>query len=118
MRFFIMSLVLVIFSQAHATPEVLQGKTASNGKCAVRVDLEKDLVSFTGDNVSFGFFVTKKAMDEALKKGQKYLIITGEDGPVRARMTLDFSETGAIESAQYSQKTFIRSQRVKCSDLK
>jgi enhancing lycopene biosynthesis protein 2 len=111
-------LVLASAHQSLAAAEVLEGKTAEGAKCSVRMDLEKDLVSFAGDGVAFGFFVTSTAMNDALKKGGKMVTITGDDGPVKARVTLNFSETGALESANFSQKTFIKSKRVKCSDLK
>jgi hypothetical protein len=112
------ALVLISASQSFAAAEVLEGKTALNAKCSVRIDLDKELVSFAGDAVAFGFFVKPNTISEAVKKGDKLLTIVGNDGPVKARLTLELSSNGTIESASYSQRTFIRSQRVKCTELK
>jgi hypothetical protein len=119
MKKLLVGLLLAGFgSQALATAEVLEGKTDMNAKCSLRIDLDKDLVSFAGDAVAFGFFVSAQEFNTAIKKGDKLVTFVGNDGPVKARLSLILSEKGTIESANYSQRTFIRSQRVKCNELK
>lgn len=109
-------LVAMTFSAALAG-EVLEGKSALNAKCSVRMELDKDLIAFAGDGVAFGFMVEAKTIEDALKKGQKLVTVTGVDGPISARLSLNFSDKGILESANYSQKTFRLSKRVKCTEL-
>ena len=111
-----LTLVLGVSSTAFAV-EILEGKTASNGKCSIRMELDKDLIGFAGDGVAFGFLVKENVISDALKKGQRMVTVTGSDGAVSARLTLNFSETGTVESANFSQRTFLLSKRVKCTDL-
>lgn len=119
MKVFVSTLIAVLLASSSAlAAEILEGKTATNGKCSIRVELAQDLIGFAGDGVAFGFLVKSNVIVEALKKGQNMVTITGGDGPVSARLSLNFSDSGTIESASYSQKTFLRSKRVKCADLK
>lgn len=117
-KFVLTALTFILAASSTALAvEILEGKTASNGKCSIRVELQKDLIGFAGDGVAFGFLVPSDVIGEALKKGQRMVTVTGSDGPVSARLTLNFSENGKIESANYSQRTFVLSKRVKCSEL-
>lgn len=112
-----LAIVLAVSSSAFAV-EILEGKTASNGKCSIRMELDNDLIGFAGDGVAYGFLVDSKSIAESLKKGQRMITVTGSDGPVSARLTMNFSDKGEMESANYSQRTFLLSKRVKCTDLK
>ena len=117
-KFVLTALTLVLAASSTALAvEILEGKTASNGKCSIRMELDKDLIGFAGDGVAFGFLVNSSSINESLKKGQRMITVTGGDGAVSARLTMNFSEAGTLESANYSQRTFLLSKRVKCTDL-
>ncbi|KYG63918.1 hypothetical protein AZI86_13975 [Bdellovibrio bacteriovorus] len=117
-KFVLTALTFILAASSTALAvEILEGKTGSNGKCSIRMELDQDLISFAGDGVAYGFLVDAKSFSESVKKGQRLITVTGSDGPVSARLTLNFSDKGVLESANYSQRTFVLSKRIKCTEL-
>lgn len=109
--------VLMTVIAASAQAAVHEGKASSGARCSVRMELDKDLIGFAGEGVAFGFMVSQETISEALKKGQRSVTVTGNDGPIKARLALNFSDAGVLESAAFSQKSFRSTKKVKCGDL-
>ncbi|MNL33047.1 hypothetical protein D3C87_1549370 [compost metagenome] len=118
MKKVLLSIALSVFSfNATAAGTTYVGATKKGEACWISVALENDNISFSYVGGGFGFTVDGSAIAAAIAAGETSIQVEGGDGPVSAKVVMNFNSDGELVSAYFKERMIIFSKTVNCLNL-
>lgn len=102
----------------NAQAALYEGHTKNNKACAVNMNLEQGLVTWSYDGDAYGIITSAAEIKTALKAGQNPVEIQGAEGATKVKLSLAFNQDGSLNYATYKERNVFIPKTVVCLDLK